>query len=94
MQKKAEQVKIQQPLPEVHEDLASGNSVEQAKKALETLNDLVIRDYKLLDKLSKGEQLTEEEKQSIIVNTDGIDFEDLTKQVNNLTKNLNNVFIK
>jgi len=88
----AQQVKIEQPLPE-----ASVNNEPTAKGligSLKTLNDMIIRDVNILKKIENNEELSETEKQ-IIFSEDpkGIDFEALEKKIDGIAKTLNNVFL-
>jgi hypothetical protein len=88
----AQQVKIEQPLPE-----ASVNNEPTAKGligSLKTLNDMIIRDVNILKKIENNEELSETEKQ-IIFSEDpkSIDFEALEKKIDGIAKTLNNVFL-
>ena len=92
MKKNAQQVKIEQPLPETNEVIADESSVVPALDALEQLNKMVVRDHDLLKKVSEG-TLTEEEKQMFMVD-ENINYEDVAKTIKNITKSLNNLFIE
>ena len=91
--KKAQQVKIEQPLPETNSEVQNQNDVEPALDALGQLNKLVIRNHELLEKI-KNNNLTEEEKRLFMIDEVDINYEDLTKKIKSITKNLNNVFIE
>ena len=91
--KKAQQVKIEQPLPETNEEVKDQNDVEPALEALSQLNKLVIRNHSLLEK-AKNNNLTEEEKKMFMIDENDINYEDLTKKIKSITKNLNNIFIE
>jgi len=90
--KEAQQVKIEQPLPEASVD--NEPTTKGLIRSLKTLNDMIIRDVNILKKIEGGEELSETEKQ-IVFSDDpkNLDFDGLGKKIDGIAKTLNNIFL-
>lgn len=88
----AQQVKIEQPLPET--SVENENSPKDLIGSLKTLNDMIIRDVNILKKIENGEELSETEKQIVFSDDpNNLNFEALSKKVDTISKSLNNMFL-